>query len=262
MKKKYHTIPYPAFVLSALLSMVLLSACATTPSAEDRRKSEAQYKLGVSYLNESQLNEAYIKFQEALQLNPQNKRSLNALGHISTRFKEYDEAVSYYKRAISIDPHYSDALNNLGVTFLELENWDEAARYFKMALKNPLYSTPEKANANLGYALYKKGNYPEAEKSLKASLTKYPESFRSAYVLGLVYTNLGKVGEAIELFHKAVELAPGYIDAHWKLANAYLRVGNNEKALKHFLIVAENGNDSEISKKALAYIELLRDIPE
>ncbi|MCK5138880.1 MAG: tetratricopeptide repeat protein [Thermodesulfovibrionia bacterium] len=262
MKKKYHTIPYPAFVLSALLSMVLLSACATTPSAEDRRKSEAQYKLGVSYLNESQLNEAYIKFQEALQLNPQNKRSLNALGHISTRFKEYDEAVSYYKRAISIDPHYSDALNNLGVTFLELEKWDEAAKYFKMALKNPLYFTPEKAHLNFGYALYKKGDYREAEKTLKESLIKYPESSRPAYILGLVYINLGRIEEAIDVLNKTVDLVPDYIDAHWELANAYLRVGDNKKALKHFRMVAENGNNSEKSKKALAYIELLRDNPD
>ena len=262
MNKKFYKIQYPVCVPCALLCMLLLSACATTPSAEELKKAEAQYKLGVSYLNKNQLKDAYIKFQEAIQLNPRDKHSLNALGYISTRFQEYDKAISYYKSAISIDPDYSEAMNNLGVTFLELEKWDEAAKYFKMALKNPLYFTPEKAHLNFGYALYKKGDYREAEKTLKESLIKYPESSRPAYILGLVYINLGRIEEAIDVLNKTVDLVPDYIDAHWELANAYLRVGDNKKALKHFRMVAENGNNSEKSKKALAYIELLRDNPD
>jgi type IV pilus biogenesis/stability protein PilW len=241
--------------------MLLLSACATTPSAENVDKAEAQYKLGVSYLNKNKLKEAYIKFHEAIQLNPRDKYSLKELGYISTRFQEYDKAISYYKSAISIDPDYSEAMNNLGVTFLELQEWDKAAKYFKMALKNPLYITPDKAHLNLGYALFKKGDYREAEKTLKEFLIKYPESFRSAYILGRVYIKLGRIEDAIDVLNKTVGLAPDYIDAHWELANAYLRVGDNKNALKHFRIVAD-GNDSKKSKKALTYIELLRDTPD
>jgi type IV pilus biogenesis/stability protein PilW len=235
-----------------------LYACATTPSSENLKKADVHYKLGVAYLNKNQLKDAHIKFQEALRFNPKDKHSLNALGLISTVFKEYDKAVTYYKRAIAIDPDFSDAMNNLGVTYMKTENLNEAMKYFQKALKNPLYSTPDKAYANLGYALYKSGNYHDAQKTLQEALTKYPKSHYSAYWLGHVYTRLGKIEAAIEVLKKAVDLAPYFIDARWELANAYLRVGDNEKALEQFELIAETGGNDERGKQALKYIELLK----
>jgi Tfp pilus assembly protein PilF len=241
-----------------MLCALLIYSCATTPDTEEIRDSEVLYKLGVSHINRDQLKEAFIKFQEAIKLNPEDKRSLNALGYISARFKEYDKAVYYYKRAISIDPAYSEAMNNLGVTYLETKNWDGAIKYFRMSLKNPLYSTPEKAYSNLGYALYKHGDYVQAERTLKDALTKYPSSYQSAYVLGVVYSGLGRIESSIEMLEKSVELAPYYIEARWELANLFLRIGDNKNALKHFQVIAESSGDNQKRKEALKYIELLR----
>ncbi len=236
----------------------LFYGCATAPRVEDARKAETHYKLGISYLAKEHLHKAFVEFQKAIKVNPKNKGSLNALGYISTRFKDYDKAIYYYKRAISIDPNYSEAMNNLGVTYSEIENWDEAIKYFKMALRNPLYVTPEMAYSNMGYALYKKGDYLNAINTLKDALTRYSDFPQPNYFLGLVYIKLGKNKTAIDKFKKAVEIAPEYIDAHWDLANAYLREGDKEKAVKHFRVVAESGGDDERSKKALEYIELLK----
>ena len=222
------------------------------------KEAEAHYKLGVSYLNKNQIKEAFIEFQEAIRLNPIDKYSLNALGYIHAIFEQYDEARTYYKSAIAIDPNYSEALNNLGITYLYTKNWKKAARYFKMALKNPLYSTPEKAYSNLGYALYKKRDYVNAEKILQGALTRYPHSFQSSYVLGLVYTDFDKNLTAIELFKKALKKAPYYTEARWELAYAYYRVGDSEMAIKEFQKVAETTNDSEMKEKALKNIELLK----
>jgi len=237
---------------------VLFFACATTPKVENVKKAEAHYKLGVSHLVKGQLHEAFIEFQKAIQLNPKDKNSLNALGLISTEFKKYEESIDYYTRAISIDPNYPEAMNNLGVTYVRMNKWDEAIKYFKMALKNPLYATPERAYSNMGYAFYKKGDYLNAINTLKEAIVRYPEFPRPIYVLGLVYMKLGKADVAIDNFKKAVALDSKYTDAHWELANAYLRVGNKEEAVKHFKIVAESGSDDERSKEALQYIDLLR----
>ncbi len=248
------------FLKSSLCSLfcVLLYACATAPTVEDLKKAEAHYKLGVSYLNENKLKESFIEFQKAIQLNHEDKYSLNALGLISTRFKEYDKAINYYKHAISIDRHYSDAMNNLGVTYLEMENWDEAIKYFKMALDNLLYATPDTAYSNIGYALYKKGDYLNALNTLNDAIKKYPDSLQPAYILGLVYMKLGDIKAAINTFNKTLSLSPNYIDAHWELANAYLREGNREKAIEHFRIIADS-SDNEKRKDALKYLDLLKE---
>ncbi|HDH10950.1 MAG TPA: tetratricopeptide repeat protein [Nitrospirae bacterium] len=250
--------PALASVLCLLFSVLFFSACATIPDPEDIKKADAYNKLGSSYLNNGQLNEAFVKFQIALDLDPKNKETLNYLGYISARFKKYDDAVSYYERAISVDPNYSDAINNLGVTYAELEDWDKAIQHFKDALNNPMYRTPDWAYSNLGYAYYKQGNYTEAENALREALVRNPVFPGAMYILGLVYTERGNEKAAIKEFKKAIGILPDYMDAHWELANAYLRLGEKARALKHFRVVAEKDENTARSRDASDYIERLK----
>jgi thioredoxin-like negative regulator of GroEL len=59
------------------------------------------------------------------------------------------------------------------------------------------------------------------------------------------------------MLEKSVNIAPFYTDARWELANAYLRVGDNANALKHFELIARS-KDKQRKEEALKYIELLR----
>ena len=245
-------------IFASCILLILFSACASTLTEEDRNESEFHHKLGVSYLTSGQLNEAYVEFQKALKLNTDNKDALKELGYISTRFAKYDEAISYYKQAISIDPYFSEALNNLGVVYIEVENWDEAIRNFKAALDNPIYSTPEKAYSSMGYAYYKKGDFSEAKDALEEALIRNPIFTPALYTLGLVHVELDDDTSAIAELKKVIGILPGHVDAHWELANAYLRVGNSTKALEHFTVVAENENNTPRSREASEYIDLFK----
>jgi len=238
--------------------LIFLSACATTPTVEETKKADAHYKLGISHIIRGELNKAFVEFQKSIKLNPRHKEALNYLGYISTRFKKYDEAISYYKRAISIDPNYSEAMNNLGLTYLEMKKWDEAIRYFKKAVNNPLYATPEKAYSSMGYAYYKKGEYQKAIEALKEAIVRNPVFPLAIYTLGLVYTELGNDKAAVKEFIKVIDIVPDYLEAHWELANAYLRMNEIDKAVKHFKIVAEKGKGTEMGREALEYVELLQ----
>lgn len=244
--------------LFTLLLVLIFASCATSPSSQDLNQSEAHNKLGVSYLQNGQLNEAFVDFQKALKFNPQNKESLHYLGYISAEFEKYDEAISYYERAIAIDPDYSDAQNMLGVTYARLEKWNEAARNFKAALSNPTYSTPERAYSNLGYAYYMMEDYGKAEEALKEALIRNPVLLNAMYILGLVYTKTGQDNMAIEEFKRAIGIMPDYLDAHWEVAQAYLRKGDRAKALKHFKMVVEKSEDVVRVREASHQIERLK----
>jgi len=241
-----------------LLFVLFFSACATTPNPEDLKQAEAHNKLGVSYLRNGQLKEAFVDFQKALKVDPKNKESLNYLGYISSEFEKYDEAISYYNRAISVDPEYSGAQNNLGVTYAKLGNWKEAAKYFKAALSNPTYATPERAYSNLGYAYYMMQDYTRAEEALKEALIRNPVLLDAIYILGLVYTKTDNDSMAIKEFKRAIGIMPDYVDAHWEIANAYLREGERAKALKHFEMVIEKDEDTARIRKASQQIEHLK----
>jgi type IV pilus biogenesis/stability protein PilW len=241
-----------------LFFIIHVVSCATTPNAENIKNAEVHNKLAESYLNKSQFNEAFVELQKALKLNPENKVTLNYLGYVSTQFGKNNDAITYYKQAISVDPDYSEAHNNLGVVYAEIEEWDNAIASFKSALKNPVYRTPVMAYSNMGYVFYRKGEFRKAADSFEEALIRNPISPRTLYLLGLVYIELDNDYEAIENFSKAVGIMPEYIDAHWELANAYLRAGNSDSALKHFNIVVDSEKNTVRSREASEYIELFK----
>ena len=146
----------------------------------------------------------------------------------------------------------------LGVTYAKLENWDEAASYFKAALANPTYSTPERAYSNLGYAYYMMEDYKKAEETLKEALIRNPVLQNTMYILGLVYTKTDNDRMAIKQFKRAIGIMPDYMDAHWEIANAYLREGERGKALKHFEMVIEKDENMVRNRKASEQIERLK----
>ena len=76
------------------------------------------------------------------------------------------------------------------------------------------------------------------------------------YTLGLVYLKLDNDEKAIKEFIKAIAIHPEYVNAHWELANIYLRTGKNAKAIKHLEIVAEK--DLERGQMAIKQIEKLK----
>ncbi len=247
-----------SMLLCPMFFLLLLFSCASAPTEVDIKKAETLNNLGYAYLNDGKVNEAFIEFQKALLLNPNNKETLNYLGYISTRFKKYDEAISYYKRAISLDPNYADAVHNLGVTYAEMEAWDEAIKCFKAALGNPVYSTPAQAYSNLGYAYYRKGDFVNAEMSIKDALLRNPVFPMAMYIHGLIYIETHNDQLAIEEFKKAIGILPDYSDAHWELAKIYLRMGQKARALKHFEVVAEKDTNTERRREALIHIEQLK----
>ena len=246
----------PYIIFLSICLVISIYACATV-DPEKAKQAENHNEMGASFLSEGKNNEAYTEFQQAIILDPKNKEALNQLGYLSARFKKYDDAISYYRRAIAADPDYADAMNNLGVLYLELENWDEAIKCFNSALKNPLYRSPEKALSSLGYAYYRKGEYSKAETYLKEAIVRNPIFSIAYYTLGLVYVKDGDDRSAIEQFQKAIDMVPGYIDAHWEIANAYRRLDIREKALKHFRIVADKDTDVKRIRQAWHYIDLL-----
>lgn len=245
-------------VLFSLLCILFFTACAVTPGPRAVKNADAHNNLGISYLKRGMLKEAYIEFQKALKLNPKNKEVLNNLGYVEATYGKYDEAISYYKRAISIDPDFSDAKNNIGVIYLDMENWDEAVKYFQSALSSPIYSTPEKAYANLGYAYYKSGDYQKAEDSVNEALILDPLFHRARYVLGLIYSGQDNEEAAIAEFKKAIGIMPDYIEAHFELAKTYFKSGKRNKALKHFMYVAEKDENIKRREEASEYIERLK----
>ena len=90
--------------------------------------------MGVAYLNEEKVQQAFVEFQQAYQLNPNDKEVLNAIGIIYLLyFDETAKAIDFFEKATKVDPNYSDAYNNLGFAYEKLGRFDAAITFYKKA---------------------------------------------------------------------------------------------------------------------------------
>lgn len=198
-----------SFVCAPLI--LIIAGCAGTGTADRMQKAGAHYQLGVSYLNDNNIQPAFVEFQKALELNPADKDAHNAIGLLYLlKLEDYPKAIEHFKSAIDADRNFSEASNNLGFAYEKAGNFDAAIESYKIAISNPFYINAEKAFNNLGRALYRLRKYDDSLNSYKEALKRSSDFYLPYYGLALCYNAMGRYGEAATALKKAIELDPGF----------------------------------------------------
>ncbi len=184
----------------------LLSACATTEEAKQR--SKGYYQEGVANL-QTDRQRAFVSFQKAVQLNPNNKEAHYGLGHILVMQGKLAQAEGEFREAIKIDEDYAEAHTYLGQVLAGQDRVAEAIVEYRRALSNPLYPTPDLARFHLGKALAREGDNQGAMEALEDALAVNPPSVPPALLhleLGRVYFKMGFERRAREALTKVTTL--------------------------------------------------------
>lgn len=197
--------------LIPILIVILTASCATVDTDSAAKNSAARYTIGVGYYSEGKIQQAFVEFQHAYELNPKNKEVLHAIGIIYLlNFDETLKAIAFFENAVKIDPEYSEAYNNLGYAHAKNGNFETAIRFYKKAASNLFYTTPEKAFVNMGKAYYRLGRYEEAAAAYKDAIKRAP-NFDLPYLgLALCYNAAGKYGDASAALSQAIILNSQY----------------------------------------------------
>ncbi|MBI2981625.1 MAG: tetratricopeptide repeat protein [Deltaproteobacteria bacterium] len=154
--------------------------------------------------------------------------------------KNYTKAEQCLLRALKGGARYADLLNMLGVIYHQDGKFNNAITYFREALRiNPGYV---EANLNLAILLNDLGEYKEAkalykkiegtEKSKSMDPVMKGKIANMHATLADTYSGIGKLGEAIDEYKKALALCPTYKDIRTKLAVCYRENNQKELALK------------------------------
>jgi type IV pilus biogenesis/stability protein PilW len=198
-------------VFGILLAVVFMTGgCA--PSQEVVQPKEAAYHntMGRAYLQEGKVQLAFVEFQKAIKMEPNNKEVVYNLGYVYFQLEDYINARHYFLKAVNLDPQYADAYNNLGATYMQLRQWKEAVDAFQKALANPFYKTPESAFCNLGISYYRLGEYDKAVDAFKDAIRRDKSFSLPYYVMALAYNKLERFGDAADVMDRAIEIDPGY----------------------------------------------------
>lgn len=231
---------FAAFCLALLVGA---SGCVKNVSEKDREEAGIHYDLGVqSQVEDPQT--AMREFERALELNPEMPEALHARGVLlHVVFRRLDEAQASYRKALELQPKFSDAHTNLGNLYLDEKRYDEAITEYEAALNDMMYRTPFIAQANLGWALYKKGEVGKAVGQLKASVTQNPKFCLGFKNLGVISDETGQTEEGCKYFGKYREACPNEGDAHRREGVCLAKLGKRSEAKASFEQCIGKGSD-------------------
>jgi tetratricopeptide (TPR) repeat protein len=201
--------PLASPLLVSALLIGSLSGCATSEGSA--QKSKGYYQEGIASLEYDQ-QKAFVSFQKAVKLDPNNKEARYGLGHILALQGKLILAEEEFTVATKLDENYSEAYTYLGQVLEKQERWTEAIAAFRQALTNPLYATPDLARFHLGRVLAHEGNYQGAMEAFEDALVVNPPNVPPALLhleLGRAYYKLGFERRSRETLTKVTTLDKG-----------------------------------------------------
>ncbi len=99
------------------------------------RDADAQFTLGLAYLQRGQIEPAVVALSRAIDLDANMSEAHNKLGEIRVRQDRLNDAGVHFQDAIRVNQHNADAHNNLGVLLEMVGEIEQARVEYEIALR-------------------------------------------------------------------------------------------------------------------------------
>jgi tetratricopeptide (TPR) repeat protein len=181
------------------------SASAGAPIPPPDMKADDLVESGRAAATNGNLPVAIALLKRATDVDPKNKVAWNNLGLVYFQMRQDDQAIAAFQKQLEVNPYDEFAYNYLGRVYWNDRKYDEAVKAFNKQLENnPL---DKFAHANLGTMYAEWHKYSEAAPELEKAASLTPDSAELQVSLGDAYLNLGQDDKALAAFDHAVELA-------------------------------------------------------
>lgn len=163
-----------------ILMFLLLAGCASgaaragSQSEGNANSARLHTELAGLYFERNQMGIALSETDLAIRADRNYAPAYSMRGLIHMALHEDKEAEEAFQRGLHLDANDSDAQNNYGWFLCQRGRETESIGHFITAVKNPLYTTPERAYLNAGLCSQKAGKTADAEDYLKRALLLQP----------------------------------------------------------------------------------------
>jgi tetratricopeptide (TPR) repeat protein len=245
--------------LLLLAAGLSLSFCASTQKktvADKEKDAQYQYEKAVVALRYDLPDQAIEYLQQAIALNPSHDQSYNLLGLAYIKTKNYAEAAAAYQKYLELKPDVSDVHCNLGLVYEELGEKDKAEAEYKKAMA--IDGNPN-ASFNLAKLYYGQNNLEQALEYARASIKKKSDLAAAHNLEGVILNQMGRYGEALGSFEKALGLAPNDINLSVNLGIAYINNKQFGKAREILEKALPAIQDQTLKDKVTEYLKLIKE---
>jgi tetratricopeptide (TPR) repeat protein/transglutaminase-like putative cysteine protease len=189
--------------LGQFLSVENTVASTLTPPAD--MKADDLFESGRAALAANNLPLAIQLLKRTTEVDPKHKYAWNALAAAYLGMRQNDEAIAALNKQIEINPYDEYAYNALGRAYWQERKYDNAVTAFNKQIEiNPL---DKFAHAGLGAMYSEWHKYAEAAPELEKAASLTPDNAELQVSLGDAYLNLGQDDKALATFDHAVELS-------------------------------------------------------
>ncbi|HEB82441.1 MAG TPA: type IV pilus biogenesis/stability protein PilW [Gammaproteobacteria bacterium] len=210
-----------------------------------KEASQLNVQLAVGYIHRKQYEAARDKLEKAIEQNPENLEAYKTLAYLYALLGLTDKAEEKYQDALDIKPDDSDLLNNYGAFLCSIGKVDEALEALKKAYSNPFYKGVYLAQSNAGSCYLQLGKYDEAEKLLRKSLRiepKLPGSLISMAEIGVKTGRYMMARAYIQRYHAVSKPTPASL---WIQIQAEKALGAKDHYMKYARQLIQDFPDSD-----------------
>jgi tetratricopeptide (TPR) repeat protein len=188
---------------------------------------DALYLLGYVLNREGKAAESLETYTKAAQRRIPAGDDLKIVGLDYVLLNDYPDAIKWLEKAVEAEPKNKEAWYFLGRAYYTKSRIPEARKAFLTVLE--MDPRDVKAEDNLGLILESEAQPDAAMDAYRKAIQWQEQSVRPSEQpflnLGSLLMEQSRVGDAIPLLQRAVELAPGNAVCRLKLGTAYLRLG-------------------------------------
>jgi len=199
-------------------------------SQDPRGRAKIHTELGAMYFQGGNMAVALEELKVALDADSSYAPAYSVRGLVRAYLREMDSAEEDFRRALRLTPEDPEVNNNYGWFLCQTGKERQSVVYFLNAVKNPLYSTPDRAYANAGGCALKAGDMEGAERYLQQAIRLSRDGALQARVelAGLNYRR-SNLEEARRLVHEALQaMEPASPEALWLALRIDRKLGNRQ----------------------------------
>ncbi|KAI8876568.1 TPR-like protein [Backusella circina FSU 941] len=219
------------------------------------------------------LTDAALAFEAAVQLDPEDSQAWMNLGNSHAQNEKEIPAIRALERAVAIDSENLDALMSLSVSYtnesydqaayLTLERWiigkypsilkgqpfPEKVSPFELQMRTINFfltiarqapdaeSMDPDVQVGLGVLFYGSGDLDKAADCFISALKSRPNDYLLWNRMGATLANQGRGEEAIDAYHKALEIRPSFVRARYNIGVSCINIGCYKEAAECILQV-------------------------
>ncbi len=181
----------------------------------------------------------------AMQIKHENKRSLNLVGTLHAKLKNYTKAEKYY--LLAIEKGDVKALNNIAGLYNNQQKYAEAEKYYLLAIEKG----DIRALNNIAGLYNDQQKYSKAEKYCLLAIEK--GDVKALYNIANLYYKQQEFVEAEKYYLLAIK--NGNIGALNNIATLYDCQQKYVEAEKYYLLAIEKGNENALYNIAILYAD-------